>query len=579
MESNNNNRNVARTVTTYGDLPEKFTFVHKSEDYGIPENLKAYMGMIALGGDKIEKPTDIWLVATEKYFGSLDFFNVIRAIGRKGLNVKKELKIDEGLLQALYDKSNTKTKSSIDEETSKFITAADIMIGDGLKEKVSDVHIEKRKSQAIIRMRKHGELFEYKDISPTYALQLCTVMYNVMAENKEIVFSENDYQAAAINRVINGQEVKLRYQSLPVYPDGFDVVLRLLPIGSDDEQFVPLDHLGYTGNQVQTLLSIVAKPVGALVIAGTTGSGKSTTLKNLLMFANANAGYRKKIFTVEDPPEYKIPKVSQIPVVRRKTEDYTKKSPFEDPLTATMRGDPDILMIGEVRDKFTSDGLKKAAQSGHQVMSTTHAASALGTIDRFTDFGLTPSVLGSPDFLTGLCYQKLVPIICQSCSKDFKEILASSKADREALAIAKRIEVIVSLEKYNIRVKGNGCPKCKMSGISGRTVCSEIIAPDFNLLKFFKDQDSVGALRYWRSLSDDNLESDNQTGKTAFEHALSKMIKGMVSPYDVESCFGPIDNAVNVVKREQEKERNKNRVKSKGNKEENGGGDEEWNDF
>ncbi len=105
---------------------------------------------------------------------------------------------------------------------------------------------------------------------------------------------------------------------------------------------------------------IVSKPVGALVIAGTTGSGKSTTLKNLLMLINESRHFMCKIYTIEDPPEYKIPKVTQIPVVRLKNADYSKVSPFEPPLLAAMRGDPDILMIGEIRDKYTGDGMKKA---------------------------------------------------------------------------------------------------------------------------------------------------------------------------------------------------------------------------
>lgn len=549
-------------ITVYSDFPKEGKFQYKCEDFGIPAKLKTEMGIMMIS----EKEKDIWFVATEKAFGTVQYFNIVQSLEKKGYKISKKDRIDEALLQGLYEKISDKAKDDNPlEEDTKYIAYAEQMIADSLKEKVSDIHVEKRKRSASIRMRKHGELYEYRNVAPSYALKLCTVMYNVLAENKDIVFSERDYQSAAVNRIIDEQEVKLRYQALPVYPDGFDVVLRVLPIGSDDEGFTPLDKLGYSGSQIKTLLNIVSKPVGALVIAGTTGSGKSTTLKNLVMFINAASGYRKKIFTVEDPPEYKIPRVSQIPVVRLKGVDYTKKSPFEDPLVATMRGDPDIIMIGEVRDKFTGDGLKKAAQSGHQVLTTVHAASALGIADRFADFGLQPSVLGSPDLLSGLCYQRLVPEICPHCAVLFKELLSSAGAANESLEIAKRINVIAEFDKYKIKVKGPGCSKCKKSGIIGRTVCSEIISPDFELLDYFRREDPAGALKYWRGLSDDDLMSDNMTGKTALEHAISKMLRGVLSPYDVENAFGPIDNALNVVKR--------------GNNRKKKGEEEEWKDF
>lgn len=485
---------------------------------------------------------DVWLLVQDGYQSSVVFYSLLANVGKSAHKVKKILRIDTALIKVLYD--NDKASSEEAAGNNELIIYFEKIVEDALREKVSDVHIEKRLNYAIIKMRKHGELFEYKEASPKYASELCTVIYNVLAENKDVVYMEDSYQSAAVNRNIKNTEVKLRYQSLPVYPGGFDVILRVLPIGSDDESFEDLEKLGYSPTQVKDLIDIISRPVGALIIAGTTGSGKSTTLKNLLMFSNASHGYRKKIYTIEDPPEYKIPRVSQIPVVRRKNEDYSKKSPFADPLIATMRADPDILMIGEIRDNFTGDGLKKATQSGHQVMTTVHASSALGIIERLADFGITPSVMGSPEFLTGLVYQKLMPVLCPHCSIKLKELVGNGSANTELLELASRIEEVASLANDDIRIrKKGGCSECNNIGVVGREVCAEVISPDFNMLKLFREQDAIGAYAYWRSLSDEDPDSSNMTGKTALEHALSKMRRGLVSPHDVESGFGPVNSA------------------------------------
>lgn len=490
----------------------------------------------------------VWLILSEQAMSTHAprFYELRKVLLSRAIKIAGSVLAPQHVIKTLYDnaaasgggiQANEEQRSELHEYFTRMVQYA-------LRESVSDIHIEKRSTRSIIRMRKHGQLIEWKEVANSYADRLCTVIYNVLAENKDISFrGEDEYQAAAVNTTIMGEDVKLRYQSLPVYPGGFDVVLRVLPIGSDEESITPLVNLGYAPSQVDALLKIASRPVGALIIAGTTGSGKSTTLKNLLMYVNQARHFRCKIYTIEDPPEYKIPRVSQIPVVRHANDD-PNKSPFLEPLKACMRGDPDILMIGEIRDFFTGDGLKKATQSGHQVMTTVHATSALGIVERLADFSITPSVMGSPEFLTGLIYQKLVPLVCPKCSIKFSELIESSRATREHLELAERLEAVADLAVHEIRLRGDGCPHCKNMGIVGRTVCAEIIAPDFTMLRHFRDQNPLEAKYHWRSLSDRDPDSDNMTGKTVLEHALFKMRQGLVCPLDVEEILGPVDDAV-----------------------------------
>lgn len=515
-------------------------------------------------GADLANTVNIWVLAVSGFINTVPYHGILKKISNRNsaagmtdldadgnppkiYRIQHTATIEPPLLRALYEKEES--QSAPLQNNSELTNYLDKILTVALKEHISDIHIEKRPTKSRIRMRKHGQLMDYEGISSSFATNLCSVIYNVLGENRDIQYSEEDFQACAISRVVNNEEVKLRYQSLPVYPNGFDVVLRVLPIGgSEEEEFVSMQELGYTDSQVKTLLDIVSRPVGALVIAGTTGSGKSTTLKNLLMFVNASRGYKSKFYTIEDPPEYRIPLVSQIPVIRRKKDEEKNllKSPFEAPLTAAMRGDPDVLMLGEVRDDFTGDGLKKATQSGHQVMTTVHAASSLGIVERLADFTISASVMGSPEFLTGLIYQKLVPLVCQTCAVDFRTILEGATASPADLELAHRLNKVADLDKDTIKISGHdkNCPSCHGMGISGRTVCAEIIAPDFNMLKFFRAQDMVGAYAYWRSLSDQDRDSSDMTGKPAIEHALFKMRKGLVSPMDVEHLFGHLDTAL-----------------------------------
>lgn len=524
-------------ITTESQLPEGALLTTQRGPFKLDEDVQNFMAVISVAKSRAK---ECWLLVVPSMSKSARYLQLHETIRKSEWKIVAKDSIDEGLLRLVYERDKQMHQNiSEGRDESKIIAYFEDMIGDALREEVSDVHIEKRAHSAIIKMRKHGEMLEYKDLGPLQAYELCSVIYNVLAENRDIVFNEAEYQAAAVNRVVDGVEVKLRYQSLPVYPDGFDVVLRVLPIGKNEE-YVPLEKLGYAPSQITMLMDVVSKPVGSLVIAGTTGSGKSTTLKNLLMYVHAERGYRDKIYTVEDPPEYKIPRVSQIPVVRRKGDDYTKKSPFEAPIAACMRADPDILMIGEVRDKATGDLLKKAVQSGHQVLTTVHAAGALAIIDRFTDFEISRSVLGSQEFISGLCYQKLIPLICPHCSMELRTVVSSENAKESDIMLFERIMKVCDLDKDTVKVRGPGCDKCGNIGVIGRTVCAEIIAPDLDLLEHFREGQNIKAHKHWRSLSDKDPYSWNMTGKSAMEHAMLKLRKGMVSPHDVEAGFGLI---------------------------------------
>lgn len=569
MSNNENNEGSGNgmsvfTVKKEADLPPGKVISAQGDVFRLPEAAKKehMVWDVSTAERKL-----VWLLSTKQAYGSNTFLQLVKDIDKSEYKLARKAVIEPNILNQLYDKRTNSDNQSANADDSTVVLYFEKILKDALIEKVSDIHFEVRPNGAVIRMRKNGDMMEYepdKRLSYKEANDICSVIYNVLASTKAVSFDPRDCQQAAVNYFIKGQgalkeqDLKLRYQSVPAYPDGYDVVLRVLPVGNSEE-FTPLQVLGYTEQQVSELIDISARPVGSLIIAGVTGSGKSTTMKNLLMYINANAGFRLKIYSIEDPPEYNIPRITQIPVVIGKDFDPTKMSPFEKPIKACMRGDPDIIMIGEVRDKITGDLTKKAIQSGHQVLTTVHATSGIGIIDRFQDFGLSRSVLGSPDFLTGLIYQKLMPIVCPKCSINFHEHVNSENATKKDIDMYKRlVNVMPNLSKFPINMRSkNGCSHCKGSGIVGRTVCAEVIKVDIEMMKFIEQGKTLDLVLYWRSLSDKKPETENMKGKTCMEHAFQKLLTGKICPFDLEESFKPISEMLlenNNKKEDEEKE-------------------------
>lgn len=175
----------------------------------------------------------VWVLMTQEYQRNkmLDFFEIRKRLNKSKVAVVAQVLATHELVKSLHENASV----SVDH---KEMQKGDLhqfyeeMMAFALKESVSDIHIEVRSSRSIVRMRKHGQLIEYDEPSNVFASRLCRVIYNVLAENQDVNFREDVFQAASVNTVVRGEEVKLRFQSLPAYPGGYDVVLRVLPLGS-----------------------------------------------------------------------------------------------------------------------------------------------------------------------------------------------------------------------------------------------------------------------------------------------------------------------------------------------------------
>lgn len=451
------------------------------------------------------------------------------------------------IIDALYQKAYADLSASKEEDVSLEQDEFDRIGRYALLNEVSDIHIESNKSAACILLRRHGRLQHHKDLSPAKARAICAAAYNTLTESGSIrdAFNERHFQNAVIERAYEEGRVRFRYASMPVAPDGFNVVLRLLPLGLETKR-KSYEELGYAPSQIKTIRRGLGRASGMFIIAGTTGSGKSTTLQSAIEAIAAERPYQK-IRTIEEPVEYRIKGASQTPVVRNESDGDGAASdkPFIDAIKACMRADPDFLMIGEVRDIVTARLAIQAAQTGHQVATTVHADSWSGIIDRLHVIGVDTGLLSQPGLLSGLCYQKLLPVLCPACrvpaSRWQKTAAGQRPEHQEVIERLKRVVSEADLDQVFFSHE-DGCQKCQGSGIVGQSVTAEVALPNNAMLNAIREGNIVELRRIWRTTATN--DPADMTGRTAFEHALWKMRAGTADPRDVEHRFRMLDEVL-----------------------------------
>ena len=394
----------------------------------------------------------------------------------------------------------------------------------GVENRASDIHIRVGKQTEIL-FRIHNDLELIESHPREYGEQLCMAIYQAMSDISDATFEIMSRQDARISErsKLPPELDGIRIATSPQV-DGFIMVMRLLyndTVGTD------LASLGFMTPQINAINFIKRKPHGINIIAGPTGSGKSTTLQYVLYSLVQETGGKKHIITVEDPPEYPIPGVVQTPVTNAVTEEDRIRA-FQEAIKAAMRLDPDIIMIGEVRDQPSARLAVQAAMTGHQVWTTVHANTAFATVDRMIDLGVPEELIYDPGIITGLSCQRLVKVLCKECRKPFVQVMGSYSENAQR----RLLSVIPADALEHVHVKGDGCPACRGKGITGRSVVNEQVITDERLMSFLRNRDRIGALTYWK---------EEQGGLTMLDHALTKITEGFVDPFDAEKVVGPLN--------------------------------------
>lgn len=457
-----------------------------------------------------------------------DLLTIADTIRRAGYERVRNWNAKPELISIIYESSESqKSVQEQERAASKIQMEFDELLVEAQNGDVSDIHIEVRRDVALVRFRSNGNMYEHREWPVRYARTMAGVIYQVIAEEKDTTFDEMKPQDAIIERdLAEHGKLRVRLATLPAYPSGFDMIMRLLKMGATGQRR-SLESLGYNQAQLSKVRRAVAKPVGGVFMAGTTGSGKSTSLNSMMAEKIDAYKGRIKVITIEDPPEYLLSGSTQVPVVRsRSAAKNTDKTanPFTQYARAAMRSDPDVMMVGEVRDESTAELLIHAIQSGHQVFTTVHASSALEIVSRLRSNGVPDDVLGSQSFFSALMYQTLLPVVCKHCSFGVADFAGTVQTEQEYEMLGRIYRYMRPSEVHQLRFTNTtGCKHCE-GGIVGRTVAAEVILPDPYILQCFRDRREGDALCYYR----------DKGGKISLDHGLLKALQGQCDLRDVE---------------------------------------------
>jgi len=332
------------------------------------------------------------------------------------------------------------------------------ILNQAINVKASDVHVETFENKLVVRFRVDGVLSEV--LSPKRVLApLLVSRLKVMA--KLDIAEKRIPQDGRISVKVAGHAIDLRVSTLPS-TFGERVVLRIL---DKQSSHLSLEQLSMPDQVHQRFQGLLAKPHGIILVTGPTGSGKTTTLYAGLSHINQPG---RNIMTIEDPVEYVLPGIGQTQVNQKVGMSFAAG------LRAILRQDPDVVMVGEIRDKETAEIAVQASLTGHLVLSTLHTNSAVGAINRLVDMGLEPFLLASS--MIGVMAQRLVRLNCTACAEDYE----ATESEKIWLQVDTK-------QSLTLR-RGTGCHACNNTGFKGRKAVYELVPIDEELRRQIHDQ-------------------------------------------------------------------------------------------
>jgi type IV pilus assembly protein PilB len=373
------------------------------------------------------------------------------------------------------------------------IKLVNLIIMKAINERASDIHIEPEQDSLKLRFRVDGMLHE-ESSPPKYLQSAIASRIKIMANLN--IAERRIPQDGRFTIKIEGREIDVRVSCVPTI-HGENIVLRLLDISN---ALLGLNQLGFPKEILGKYQRLVTRPHGIILVTAPTGSGKTTTLYASLVRINT---VEKNIITIEDPVEYKLPGITQIQV------NPKVGVTFANGLRAILRQDPNVIMVGEIRDFETAEIAIHAALTGHLVFSTLHTNDAIGAITRLIDMKVEPFLLSSS--LIGVLAQRLVRVICPDC----KEKYAPSKEVLEDIGLSKDS----AINFY----AGKGCPKCENTGYKGRLGIFELLTIDEKIRELIVAKASTDVIKRRAqeegmiTLIEDGLEKVKQGITTAEE--------------------------------------------------------------
>jgi len=416
----------------------------------------------------------------------------LQRISRKRVVVRIATRsaVAEGL-KLLYGQGESEAEGG--PELTSAVELVDGLLSDAMQQRASDIHLEPEENRLRVRFRVDGMLREYGSHPKAMVAPVVTRLKVLTRLN---IAEKRSPQDGSFFFDHNGERIDVRVSTLPSL-HGEKVVLRLL---ASKSRRITLEQLGMEPDTLEDFRRLISRPHGIILITGPTGSGKSTTLFASLLTIRSSS---INITTVEDPIEYQIEGVTQTQV------DQAQKMTFAKALRAMLRQDPDVIMVGEIRDRETADIALRAALTGHLVFSTLHTNDASSALARLVDMGCEPYLVASS--VCGILAQRLVRVNCEACREEYKP----------PPEVLERLKIEPGAPLY----RGRGCPKCNHTGFRGRVGIFELLSVDEDIRGAIVNRASTDVIRRMalskgmRLLRDDSLLKVRR-GTTTPEEAL-----------------------------------------------------------
>ena len=393
-----------------------------------------------------------------------------------------ELSVDGILHEIETGQIDYNSLSGDSEEYSQpLVRLVDAMLSDAVKARASDIHFEPEQGFLRVRYRIDGVLRQVRSLHKNYWSAIAVRLKVMSGMN---IAETRAPQDGRISLTLYGRPIDFRVSVQPT-SWGENIVLRIL---DRSKGIVPLDDLGLPDESLSLLKLMMARPEGLILVTGPTGSGKTTTLYSMLSYVSSES---VNIMTLEDPVEYPMN------LIRQSSVNEAAKMDFASGIRSMLRQDPDIILVGEVRDEDTADMALRAAMTGHQVYSTLHTNSAIGAIPRLLDLGIVPDVLAGN--IIGIVAQRLIRKLCTACceaapASDFERKLLRQPADAELTLNHAR-----------------GCDQCSHTGYRGRISVMELLKMDADLDELvarratWREIHSLALAKGFKPLSEDGV--------------------------------------------------------------------------
>jgi type II secretory ATPase GspE/PulE/Tfp pilus assembly ATPase PilB-like protein len=473
---------------------------------------------------------EIIISRTHQYDGRvLAFIDLLR---KNNKLIKKPYFSDLGLISNIYKTSDAKLGAEgharVDYDNQMQKDFVDI-VARAAEQKVSDIHVEVA-DQTTIYFRIDGSMQPVLEYNSQWGESFVRAAF-ASADISNSSYAQNEYQSAqkdgrtplrgTKDLYLPSSVLGIRMQFNPVSFGSQYLVMRLLYDNPSEGIKTEQEFNDY---EQKLLMRLRSAPTGLVVVAGPTSSGKSTTLVQNMSLMLKEHRYEINLITVEDPAERKIFGARQLPVVNATNEEQRDEK-FTEALAASLRSDPDSLMVGEVRTLSAAQLTVKGALSGHNVWTTLHANSAMGALTRLLDMGVEAFKLKDETMMRGLISMRLFKRLCPYC----RERIVDRPEHPSYLRVK---EALGDLGLQQTYVRGPGCENCKGAGTIGRIKAGEIIITDSEFLRFALAGETASALRYWLEKLD---------GRTMKEAAIELMLKGIIGVDEVERWVGLLD--------------------------------------